>query len=70
MANQADVRRVALSLPGVTEGEDRFGFSVLNKGKHKGLAWSWAERVDPKKPRVVKTRCWRFESRVKLTSKA
>ena len=53
MADQGDVRRVALSLPGVVEGEDRFGFSVLNKGKYKGFAWSWAERVDPKKARVI-----------------
>jgi hypothetical protein len=53
MADHDDVRRVARSLPGVVEGEDRFGFSVLNKGKYKGFAWSWAERVDPKKARVI-----------------
>ena len=52
MADQSDVRRVALSLPGTREAEDRFAFSVENKGKQKGFAWVWAERVEPKKPRV------------------
>lgn len=52
MATQADVRRIALSLPGAEEGKDRFGFSVQNKGKSKGFAWVWNERVDPKKPKV------------------
>jgi hypothetical protein len=52
MADQADVRRIALALPETVEDEDRFAFSVLNKGKPKGFAWVWAERVEPKKPRV------------------
>ena len=52
MAGQKDVRRIALSLPGVREGEGRFAFSVLDKGKPKGFAWVWLERVEPKKPRV------------------
>lgn len=52
MADQDDVRRIALSLPGVIEGQDRFAFSVENKGKQKGFAWVWLERKDPKKPRV------------------
>jgi len=52
MATQDDVRRMALALPGTSEGQDRFGFSVENKGKAKGFAWVWLERVDPKKPRV------------------
>jgi hypothetical protein len=52
MASQADVRRVALSLPGVSEASDRFGFSVESKGKQKGFVWVWLERVDPKQPRV------------------
>jgi hypothetical protein len=25
---------------------------VLNKGKLKGFAWAWNERIEPKKPRV------------------
>jgi hypothetical protein len=52
MADQDDVRRIALALPEVTESADRFAFSVPNKGKDKGFAWAWNERVDPKKPRV------------------
>ena len=55
MADQSDVRRVALSIPGTSEAEDRFAFSVHNKGKQKGLAWVWAERVQPKKPRVPRS---------------
>ncbi len=53
MATQDDVRRICNRLPGTTEGEDRFGFSVLVKGKAKGIVWSWLERVDPKKARVI-----------------
>ena len=52
MAEQADVRRIALSLPETSEGEDHFAFSVLNAGKQKGFVWVWVERVEPKKPRV------------------
>jgi hypothetical protein len=54
VADQSDVRRVALSLPGTSEAEDRFAFSVGSKGKQKGFAWVWAERVEPKKPRVLR----------------
>jgi hypothetical protein len=52
MATQAQVRRIALSLPDAEEAENDFAFSVLNKGKRKGFAWVWKERVNPKKPRV------------------
>lgn len=52
MADQADVRRIALGLPEVVESDDRFAFSVLNKGKEKGFAWVWLERAEPKKARV------------------
>lgn len=54
MADQKDVRRFAMALPDTVENHDRFAFSVLNKGKAKGFAWSWNERVDPKKPRVLR----------------
>jgi len=47
-----DVRRIALSLPETSEAEGRFAFSVLSRGKQKGFAWVWAERVHPKKARV------------------
>lgn len=52
MATQADVRRIASRLPGAVESTDRFGFGVESKGKIKGFAWVWLERVDPKKARV------------------
>jgi hypothetical protein len=52
MATQADVRRIALSLPGVEESEGRFAFAVRVKGKQKGFVWVWMERIHPKKPRV------------------
>ena len=52
MATQEDVRRIARSLPGTTEGQDRFAFSVENKGKQKGFVWVWLERKDPKKART------------------
>lgn len=52
MADQEDVRRIALSLPGTSEAEDRFAFSVENAGKRKGFAWVWMERKEPGKARV------------------
>ena len=52
MASQDDVRRIALALPGVVQGEDGFAFTVTNRGKQKGFAWVWMERIEPKKPRV------------------
>lgn len=52
MATQADVRRIALSLPETEQEGDRFAFAVRNGGKLKGFVWVWLERVTPKKPRV------------------
>jgi hypothetical protein len=52
MATQADVRRIALALPDTVEAKNDFAFSVIVKGKEKGFAWVWKERVEPKKPRV------------------
>ena len=52
MATQADVRRIALSLPATEETPGHFAFSVRNKGKLKGFVWVWMERVTPKKARV------------------
>jgi hypothetical protein len=51
VADQADVRRIALALPETTEGTDRFAFSVRNREKEKGFVWVWMERVAPKRPR-------------------
>jgi hypothetical protein len=53
MATQADVRRIALSLPQAEEAPDHFAFSVPSKGKRKGFLWVWMERIEPKKPRVA-----------------
>lgn len=55
MADQEDVRRIALSLPDAKEGEDHFAFSVRNKGKARGFVWAWNERVVPKKPRIPRS---------------
>ena len=55
MADQLDVRRLALALPETVEAEDRFAFSVLNRGRPKGFVWAWNERVEPKKPRIPST---------------
>jgi len=52
VADQSDVRRIALSLPGTSETDGRFAFSVSAGGKPKGFAWVWMERVEPRKPRV------------------
>lgn len=52
MATQADVRRIALALPGAQEGKDRFACFVMDKGKPKGFAWVWLERPEGKKARV------------------
>ena len=52
MATQADVRRIALALPGAREEPGHFGFAVPHKEKLKRFVWVWMERVNPKKPRV------------------
>jgi hypothetical protein len=52
MATQADVRRIASSLPETVQEDGRFAFAVRNKDKLKGFAWVWLERITPKKARV------------------
>ena len=52
MADLNDVERIALSLPATTMDDERIAFSVNNKGKRKGIAWVWMERVHPKQARV------------------
>ncbi len=52
MATQADVRRITLALPGTEEAVGHFAFSVRRKGKLKGFAWVWMERVTPRRARV------------------
>jgi hypothetical protein len=52
MADQADVRRIALSLPETSEEEGHFAFAVRGGARPKGFVWVWMERVAPKRPRV------------------
>jgi hypothetical protein len=52
MPDLDDVCRIVRTLPGATESEDGYDFSVLCKGKLKKFAGVWRERVDPKKSRV------------------
>jgi hypothetical protein len=52
MADQDDVRRIALALPETVEDDERFAFSVRNGPKLRGIAWVWSERLEPRKPRV------------------
>jgi hypothetical protein len=46
MSDQYDVRRIALSLPGVIQ--DELGYRVNGKQ----FAWTYPERIHPKKARV------------------
>ena len=48
MATQADVRRIALSLPETSEEPGGFRFFVAGKQ----FAWVWMGRPDPKRARV------------------
>lgn len=52
MVSQQDVCHIALSLPETVQDETGFSFAVRNKGKQKGFAWVWMERLLPKKPKV------------------
>lgn len=48
MVNQDDVKRIALSLPEVSQKPGEFSFVVDGKL----FAWVYPERIAPKKPRV------------------
>jgi len=48
MTTEEDVRRIALSLPKAVQDPTGFSFSVQGKG----FAWSYMERVAPKKLRI------------------
>ena len=58
MANLDDVRRFATALPGVNASPEGTAFSVTVKGKEKGFAWVWNERVELKKPKVPNPEVW------------
>jgi len=49
MADQSDVRRLALALPETTEDANGFRFFVAGKQ----FAWAWMERPDPRRARVA-----------------
>ena len=49
MATRDDVRRISLSLPEARQDPRGFQFKVDGKG----FAWSWMERVDPKRARIA-----------------
>ncbi len=53
MVTHDEIREMCAKLPGAVELEGRFGFGVSVKGKVRGFAWCWAERVHPKKAKVV-----------------
>lgn len=48
MSDEDDVRRLALELPEARQHPEGFSFSVRDKA----FAWSFMERIGPKKPRV------------------
>ena len=49
MASATDVRRIATSLPGVEQRSGESGYRVDGKL----FAWTWMERIDPRRPRVA-----------------
>jgi hypothetical protein len=52
VADQDDVRRIALALPGAVEEHGRFAFGVEKAGKLRAFVWTWRERQHPKRPKV------------------
>ena len=71
MIDAKTLREIALSLPEAHSSSDeaRFGFGVRDKG----FAWSWNERIEPKKPKiprldVLAVRCSRAEKETILES--
>ena len=61
MATIDDIRCVALSYPGVVEGDGpQRAFGIPVKGRSKGICWEWMERVEPKKPKLPNPDVWAF----------
>ena len=52
MVDLAEVRAIVLSLPETSVDQATTAFSVRHRGKLKGLAWVWMERIHPQRPRV------------------
>ena len=63
MATPTEFREIALSYPGVYESDsEQHGYSVKQKDKHKGIAWQWMERVDPKKKKEPNPGVYAFKT--------
>jgi len=61
MASFDDIRCVALSYPGVVDGDGpQRAFGIPVRGRSKGICWEWMERVDPKKPKLPNPDVWAF----------
>ncbi len=61
MATLADIQRIALSYPGVVEGDGhQRAFGVPVRGRSKGICWEWMERVEPKRPKLPNPDVWAF----------
>jgi hypothetical protein len=58
VADQPDVRPIALALPDTSEADDISQFSAYDKGKRKGFVWAWNERAAPEFSGWTP---WRFE---------
>ena len=54
MATIDDLASLALSLPQTSGSAAGGAFDVLGKG----IAWTWKERLEPKKPRVERRDVW------------
>ena len=52
MVTPADVRRMVAAIEGAVDTSDESRLAFTAPGSDKGFAWSFNERVDPKKPRV------------------
>ena len=61
MASFDDIRCVALSYPGIVEGDGpQRAFGIPVRARSKGICWEWMERVDPKKPKLPNPDVWAF----------
>jgi hypothetical protein len=71
MIDRQSLRAMALAQPGATDDSTPHAYAFGVGGK--GFAWSWKERIDPKKPRiprldVLAVRCARPEKETILES--
>jgi len=52
MIDPEQVRRIALALEGTVDESKPDRLAFVKAGQKSGYAWTWLERVHPKKPRV------------------